>query len=792
LCIRSKSISLIRWPALLLSLSLVACEGDGDSQSGAVAGEGVVDRLSSLQQLSIESLRQRSYHSQPRVIANLANYPQAAAYQQQFMSGATDYHSLVLAYGSDGLQVYSRMDIPAAPPPAEGYPVLVFVHGWYGREAAPGFDFMYKPDSQYSELIDSYVDAGYVVLSPALRGHGTVDGVSAEGIEYLDAWDNASYLSPLFYAIDVLNLVAGTPQLEGLVVSDGEAATGLKLNLQRIHLQGHSQGADAVLTALAVSGEGSAFSPAIASGSIWAGCFGPRLAQARLYGPMADSLQAFMSGDGTWTGSALGRDGSINHDFIFPHPQDWIGTVDTGSAKWTWQADTFSVPTVAESWQSKFNEMYTVLGSQVVDLEGVQFEIHRDPAGPSLIKHDPRLLAAMAGTDAYDQPQFLTEPLQFHYSDQDYYSPPEWNEDLARRINQTGGKARAFAYTRNTHSLKVSPHEWFSPGEVVAGFSVMLRRDQQLFANPDSSIAAGSDDQLSIAALREYAGALKNEFEVVKELEPVDGMPRRELVFSADGLRQFALVIEPAGEPPQSGWPVLMFNHGYHPDPPNYGRIADGSTNRPGDYYREVARRFASAGFVVVVPDYRGHNDSAGSEFVQSPLAAYWYTRDVIAAYRALPSLPRIDLEQTFLWGHSMGGPITLRALLALGDEVSAASIWSSGPAFATSNRYRELAETESALMNLPVPLRPEDVDAGPFLAQLQVPLVIQHAVDDRSTPSSASIAIDAALTEAGLPHELHLYEGADHLLTGKDLELALDRNVQFFRQRMQVETPQL
>ena len=63
------------------------------------------------------------------------------------------------------------------------------------------------------------------------------------------------------------------------------------------------------------------------------------------------------------------------------------------------------------------------------------------------------------------------------------------------------------------------------------------------------------------------------------------------------------MVIEPAGEPPQSGWPVLMFNHGYHPDPPNYGRIADGSTNLPGDYYREVARRFASAGFVVVVPD---------------------------------------------------------------------------------------------------------------------------------------------------------------------------------------------
>ncbi len=161
-----------------------------------------------------------------------------------------------------------------------GYPVLIFVHGWYGREAAPGFDFMYQPDSLYSRYIDAFVDAGFLVLSPALRGHGTVNGIPAEGIEFLDAWDNASYLSPIFYAIDVLNLLEGVQTLEAVDWADWDHAEPVRIDAGRIGIAGQSQGADAVLTALAVSGEGSTVRNTLAAGSIWSGCFGPRLEQA--------------------------------------------------------------------------------------------------------------------------------------------------------------------------------------------------------------------------------------------------------------------------------------------------------------------------------------------------------------------------------------------------------------------------------------------------------------------------------------------------------------------------------
>ena len=780
LCIRSKFMAIACLSGWLGVLSLAACGAGGGEESPAQNGHSdavATTRLQSLQDLSVETLRARRYSSEPEWVANLPAAEGAA----------------LLAYSSDGLRLYSRIDVPVAPAPAEGYPVLIYVHGWVGREAAPQYDFMAGSASRSAPLIEAYVEAGFVVLSPALRGHGTVNGVPAEGIEFLDAWDNASYLSPIFYAIDVLNLVAGIPQLESMGWPGSMDQPGIRINQDSIHILGHSQGADAALTALAVSGEGSSLSPALTSGSIWSGCFGPRLEQAAIYGPMASSLQAFVSGDGSWTGTATGRDGSINADFVFGFPPDWIATVDIHSPDWTWQADSWSVPTVAMALDDKFSEMYATINAAVADMDDAGFALQQDEQGKTVVLHDPRIIEAMADIGGYDKPQYLTEPIQFHYSDQDYYSPPVWNESLARHINSAGGKAAAFVYPQNNHSLRISQYPWFSHGEVREGFPMMLRRDIALFRKDsgtgNAAQANSPEDQLSIIALRQYAAETHNEFEVVRELQPLDGMARRELAFTADGLRQFALLIQPSGEMPSGGWPVLLMNHGYHPNPPDYGRIANGITDRPGDYYRAIPPLFAAKGFLVVVPDYRGHNDSQGAQYTAGELAPFWYARDVIAAFRSLASLPEANPKQLFLWGHSMGGPITLRALLALGDEVSAASIWSSGSAWLQSRNSQDAEDWQLGLQqeleDLPFPLSLQSTDPGPSLAELRVPVQIHHSKDDGTTPSENSRLISGALNTAGRSHEVFFYEGVDHLFTAQDLALAIQRDVLFFRRQM-------
>ena len=217
-------------------------------------------QLDSLNALSIETLRSRRYLSKLQIETELGSASAPNSYTRFFSAdGSAVYGTYLAAYLSDGLRVYTRLDIPAGPVPARGFPVVIFVHGWVGEEAAPAYDFGYKPDSAMSEVLDAYVDAGFVVLTPGLRGHGAVNGVTAEGLEFLSAWDNRSYLSPIFYAIDVLNLLEG---VQSLAEIDWRAhsyseADNFTVDLSRINIAGHSQGGDAVLTALAIAGEGS-------------------------------------------------------------------------------------------------------------------------------------------------------------------------------------------------------------------------------------------------------------------------------------------------------------------------------------------------------------------------------------------------------------------------------------------------------------------------------------------------------------------------------------------------------
>ena len=440
-------------------------------------------RPGSLADLSIEALRARRYGSSINIEARLGRASDDSEYNRRFsIDGTHPYNSYMASYSSDGNRIYSRIDIPASPPPVDGYPVMIFVHGWVGLKDAPEFDFGYKADSLYSRYIDPFVDAGYLVLTPGWRGHGTVNDIPAEGIEFMQAWDNGSYISPIFYAIDVLNLVDGIQTIEQINWQDWgiENDRTPRVDSNKIHVNGHSQGGDAALTVMAVSGENSSLRNAVHSGSFWSGCFGTRFAQASVYGPMADTLEAFMSGDETWTGNATGKDGRINPNFVFAWPPDWIGTLDISSPEWTWQADNWKLDTVAESLNIKFSQMYDAVNENVANINDAVFSIDTEESGKAIVIHDPRISGAMYRISAYNYEKYLTEPIFFHHSDQDYYSIPEWNAELSARINAAGGNSVDYNYPGNTHSLTVSKHEWFSKKGTIEGLGTMIKRDLDL------------------------------------------------------------------------------------------------------------------------------------------------------------------------------------------------------------------------------------------------------------------------------------------------------------------------
>ena len=451
----------------------------------ALCAPTAVSCISSLDSLSIAALRSRQYQSSPSLIKQLSANDGLNEYARHYsLDGTAPFHSYMVSYQSDLRMVYARLDIPSTAMPAKGYPVIIFAHGWVGQEKADNYNFGYDLTSLAGELINGYVDAGFMVITPGYLGHGTVDGVQAEGFDIMQSWDNATYLTPTFYAIDLLNLLEG---LSFVNSTDWKKWAGNKIlspkaNLNAINLTGHSQGGDVALTALAVSGEDSSIKNTFAAASIWSGNIPSRFTQLETFAPMAKTLQAFFSGDGTWTGTAKGRDNSINQSFIFPWPSDSIGTLDTSSSVWAWQSEQWAEPTVESVIRSRYKIMYDRINAQVEDAEALSINIEIGDDGKLEVKHPLKFEKQILAIGGFDAVEFLTEPLVLHFSDRDYYSMPSWNLDLAKRIGRGGGNAKAFIYNGNTHGLKRSQYSWFSPDDTTDGFPQAVKRDILLFA----------------------------------------------------------------------------------------------------------------------------------------------------------------------------------------------------------------------------------------------------------------------------------------------------------------------
>lgn len=447
--------------ASFLLCSLMACSVNTLTPPSTKAMNWSTPDIPNFSVLSIPNLRTRYYGSE-------------FIKQTAVENNSSGYSSYMLSYLSDGLLNYARIDIPKTPAPTQGYPVLLYSHGWVGIDNAPSFNFFLDQKGSQAKYIDALAKQGYVVITPGWRGHGTVNNVPAQGIEFMQRWDNASYLSPIFYAIDMLNALDSLDSLHTLKFEQ----TSFHINVNKVMLAAHSQGGDTALLMLAIAGEQSRVKNNIASASIFAGCFLPRLVQGGFYGAMSTSPEAFMSGDGTWTKSAIGKNGEVNPNFLFAYPPDWIATVDT--SEWSWQNKTWSVPSVQQAYKYKYEEMYKVLSHN--NLTTSKYNISRNSVGKVFVEHPENIELAYAKMDAINYPQLLTEALILHYSDRDYYSPPYWNETLKQRLINTNANVAAFEYQGNTHSLTISKHKWFSENFDKLGIDKMIARDLKWFS----------------------------------------------------------------------------------------------------------------------------------------------------------------------------------------------------------------------------------------------------------------------------------------------------------------------
>src|SRR5919106_730525 len=166
--------------------------------------------------------------------------------------------------------------------------------------------------------------------------------------------------------------------------------------------------------------------------------------------------------------------------------------------------------------------------------------------------------------------------------------------------------------------------------------------------------------QIEAMRAREYPGS---DIVIETELDPGVNYRRFYVSYLSEGLKIYALMTVPNGEKPSTGWPVIIFNHGFIPP----------------DVYRTTARYvayvdlIARSGYIVFRSDYRGHDRSEGE--ANGAYSSPDYTVDVLNAVASMKRYPDADPNRIGMWGHSMGGYITLRSMVVTSD-IRAGVIW--------------------------------------------------------------------------------------------------------------------
>lgn len=301
---------------------------------------------------------------------------------------------------------------------------------------------------------------------------------------------------------------------------------------------------------------------------------------------------------------------------------------------------------------------------------------------------------------------------------------------------------------------------------------------------PPTASATPIPNPMSIEFMRagDYPGS---EITIVKELDKGLNYRRYYAYYLSEGLKIYALLTIPNGDVPEGGWPAIVFNHGYIPP----------------DVYRTIERyiayvdEIAKAGYVVFRIDYRGHDASEGDS-----TGAYGnpgYQIDVLNAVASIKQYPEVNPEKIGMWGHSMGGYLTLRTMV-ISDDVKVGVIWAGVVAsypdllynwrrtgsFTPSPSSRGVGWRTRWIEAYGTPEQNpvfwDSVSATSYLADLSGPLELHHGTEDEDVPLKFSIRLAELARDAGKVADLYTYEGDNHNISA-NFSTAMQRTIAFF-----------
>ena len=265
--------------------------------------------------------------------------------------------------------------------------------------------------------------------------------------------------------------------------------------------------------------------------------------------------------------------------------------------------------------------------------------------------------------------------------------------------------------------------------------------------------------------------------------------------YPSDGLIITGVMQIPVGDGP---FPVILMNHGF------FSR----SFYHSGDGTDRASAFLAEHGYITLASDYRSWgNSDVGNSFFYSGLVI-----DVINLINAIPSIKAADPQRIGMWGHSMGGGVTMKAL-TIDTRIKAAVLYSSvsadfadvierwGPGCLGDIAQGELIVGCNSSDVIPDDLPREMQDAyfsaasdadtlskiSPFyhLDSVNIPVQIHYGTEDgkylSGTPPQWSMKLTQGLRDAGKQAELYQYEGQGHSFVGQPWFDFMGRTLRFF-----------
>jgi uncharacterized protein len=281
--------------------------------------------------------------------------------------------------------------------------------------------------------------------------------------------------------------------------------------------------------------------------------------------------------------------------------------------------------------------------------------------------------------------------------------------------------------------------------------------------------------RLESLAERSYGGG---ELVVHQVLEDNRDFIRYLISYPSDELTIYGFMNQPKMDP--GPFPVVIALHGYI-DPAAYHTL---------DYTTHYADTLARAGFLVLHPNLRGYPPSGSGE----NLFRVGMAIDVLNLIALVKEqggrdgpLEKARSDSIGMWGHSMGGGITLR-VTAVSRDLKAAVLYGamSGDERQNFEAINLWSNGMRGLEELAVPME-ELLTISPiyYLDRIEARLSIHHGEHDQLVPLSWSLDLCQRLEMIGKAVQCFTYPGQPHAFNQAGNQIFNQRVIEFLESEL-------